>query len=164
MVTEVKAIRAEPPPAPQEVRVVQNVPWGSVDHNHEYPKRKEMFQRAKDMDKEQNGGAYSQCEKYLLNFFLGMDNPLYKHAPKQWKYNGDKFQEEVWKAIRNPELLQQIEALPMHESLCKLLDESEDDPAKRWLLKPYHEPTHIRHSCCIVVTTGYRLLLRSKTG
>ena len=74
------------------------------------------------------------------------------------------FQEEVWKAIRDPELLQQIEALPMHDALCKLLDESEDDPIKRQQLKPHYEPTLIRHSCCIVVTTDGRVLLRSKKG
>ncbi len=77
-----------------------------------------------------------------------MDNLLYKHAPRQKKADGLLFQEEVWKAIRDPELLQQIESLPRHNALCKLLDESEDDPSKRQQLKPHYEPTLIRHSCC----------------
>jgi hypothetical protein len=93
-----------------------------------------------------------------------MDNLLYKYAPRQKKADGLLFQEEVWKAIRDPELLQQIEALPMHNALCKLLDESEDDEIKRQQLKPHYEPTLIRHSCCIVVTTDGRVLLRSKKG
>jgi hypothetical protein len=63
-VTEVRTIKAEPPPVPQSVRVVREVSFGNVDYDQAYLKRKEMFQKAKKLDKEQDGSAYSQSEKY----------------------------------------------------------------------------------------------------
>jgi len=135
--------------------------------NYDWEERQKRLEKAKARRAE---GALTDEDVYLLNWFLVGDCKCFKENGRWWSEVKGARYEEVWKRVRDPELLAQMATSPVHQYICTVLDSLEesgslDQPGIAYLYSaPAAQELYIQHCVTIFIDTDGKILSRGRAG